>query len=65
METFTCFILKQNGALSIKSIIKLSVIMLTTGKTLGENHLYLITAHMTYVKTGKQELSSVNTRKDA
>jgi hypothetical protein len=40
------------------------VIMLTTGKTLEESLTSLSTMPFLCAKTGKQELSSVNTKKD-
>jgi hypothetical protein len=65
MKISTCFILKLNGAHSIKSITKLNVSTLTIGKTIEENQTFSITAARLFVQIGKQEHSFPSTMRAA
>jgi hypothetical protein len=63
MPISTCSTLRLNGAPSIKNTIRLSAIMLITGKILDENRTSSITTPRSCVQTGKQEHLSVSTKK--
>lgn len=65
MMTFTCSTLRLNGVHLIVNTIRQSAITLTTGKTLEEDHISSSTMPLKCVATGKQELSSVNTKRVA
>jgi hypothetical protein len=65
MKISTCFILKLNGALSIKSITKPNASTLTIGKTIEENQTFLTTAARLFVQIGKREHLFPSTMKAA
>jgi len=65
MLTSICFTLRLNGAPLTKSITKLSVTMLTTGKISDANLTFLTTMLMSYAKTGKLVHLSASMKKGA
>ena len=63
--TFICSSSRPSGALSIRSTTRLSVSMLTTGKTSEESQTCTSMSVIRFATTGSQELSSPSTSKDA
>jgi hypothetical protein len=57
MQTSICTTLRLNGALIIKNITRLNVIMLITGKILEERLISLSITLFNFARTGKLELS--------
>jgi hypothetical protein len=54
---------RPSGVHLIRNTTRHNVTMLTTGKTLGENHIYSTTMLMSYARIGKRALSLVSTRR--
>jgi hypothetical protein len=65
MQTSICTTLRLNGALIIKNITRLNVIMLITGKILEERLISLSITLFNFARTGKLELSLASMMKDA